>query len=70
VIDGMSSRLIPANYTPEETAYLEAYETAMDDRIITKEERKLLQTLARTYSISKERVDEIETEYDSMLEEE
>ena len=70
VIDGMSSRLIPANYTPEETAYLEAYETAMDDRIITKEERRLLQTLAKTYNIGQDRVEEIEREYDSMLEEE
>ena len=66
----MSSRLIPANYTPEETAYLEAYETAMDDRIITKEERRLLQTLAKTYNIGQDRVEEIEREYDSMLEEE
>ena len=70
VIDGMSSRLIPANYTPEETAYLDAYETAMDDRIITKEERRLLQTLAKTYNIGQDRVEEIEREYDSMLEEE
>ena len=66
----MSSRLIPANFTPEETAYLEAYETAMDDRIITKEERRLLQTLAKTYNIGQDRVEEIEREYDSMLEEE
>ena len=62
--------MIPANYTPEEAAYLEAYETAMDDRIITKEERRLLQTLAKTYNIGQDRVDEIEREYDSMLEEE
>mgnify|MGYP005714300731 FL=1 len=42
----------------------------MDDRIITKEERRLLQTLAKTYNIGQDRVEEIEREYDSMLEEE
>ena len=70
VIDGMSSRLIPANYTPEETAYLEAYKTAMEDLIITVEERRLLETLAKTYALEAERVREIEQEFDAMLEEE
>ena len=66
----MSSRLIPANYTPEETAYLEAYKTAMEDLIITAEERRLLETLAKTYALEPDRVQEIEQEYDAMLEEE
>ena len=56
IIDGVSGRLIPANYTPEETAYLEAYKTAMEDLIITVEERRLLETLAKTYSIEPDRV--------------
>jgi hypothetical protein len=51
-------------------AYLSAYDAAMEDRIITSEERRLLKTLARTYEISDERVGVLEQEYDSMLEEE
>ena len=70
IIDGVSGRLIPANYTPEETAYLEAYKTAMEDLIITVEERRLLETLAKTYALEPERVREIEQEFDAMLEEE
>ncbi|MED6318945.1 MAG: hypothetical protein VX451_02500, partial [Candidatus Thermoplasmatota archaeon] len=70
IIDGVSGRLIPANYTPEETAYLEAYKTAMEDLIITVEERRLLETLAKTYALEAERVREIEQEFDAMLEEE
>ena len=70
IIDGVSGRLIPANYTVEETAYLDAYATAMEDLIITREERRLLETLAKTYAISEERVTELEREFDAMLEEE
>ena len=70
IIDGVSGRLIPANYTPEETAYLEAYKTAMEDLIITAEERRLLETLAKTYALEPDRVQEIEQEFDAMLEEE
>ena len=68
VIDGMSGRLIPSSYSVEENAYLGAYDTAMEDRIITPEERRLLETLAKTYDLSDERVKQLEDEYDSMLE--
>ena len=68
VIDSMSGRLIPSSYSAEETAYLSAYDTAMEDRIITTEERRLLKTLAKTYDLTDERVQELEDEYDSMLE--
>jgi hypothetical protein len=68
VIDGMSGRLIPSSYSVEENAYLSAYDTAMEDRIITMEERRLLKTLAKTYDLSDERVEQLEHEYDSMLE--
>jgi hypothetical protein len=68
VIDGMSGRLIPSSYSAEETAYLSAYDTAMEDRIITTEERRLLKTLAKTYDLTDERVEQLEQEYDSMLE--
>ena len=42
----------------------------MEDLIITPEERRLLETLAKTYAITPERVKELEQEYDSTLEEE
>ncbi|MFL2949740.1 MAG: hypothetical protein ACJZ40_05075 [Candidatus Poseidoniaceae archaeon] len=70
VIDQMSNRLIPSAYTTEENAYLDAYNTAMEDRIITPEERKLLQSLAVAYSLSQSRVDDLESDYNNMLEEE
>ena len=70
VIDRMSSKLIPSSFTVEEQAYLEAYDTAMEDRIITSEERKLLKSLALAYTLSQSRVDELEAHYDSLLEEE
>ena len=66
----MSNRLIPSAYTTEENAYLDAYNTAMEDRIITPEERKLLQSLAVAYSLSQSRVDDLESDYNNMLEEE
>ncbi len=67
VLDGMSGRLIPSSYSVEENAYLGAYDTAMEDRIITVEERRLLKTLAKTYNLTDERVEELEHEYNSML---
>ena len=42
----------------------------MEDLIITVEERRLLETLAKTYALEAERVREIEQEFDAMLEEE
>ena len=68
VLDGMSGRLIPSSYSVEENAYLGAYDTAMEDRIITPEERRLLNTLAKTYNLTDERVEQLEHEYNSMLE--
>ena len=64
---------IPAaarSYSVSEMAYLEAYNTAMEDRIITPEERKLLNSLATAYSLADTRVEELEAEYNEMLEEE
>ena len=47
ILDKASNRFIPSTHTPEETAYLEAYATAMEDLIITVE-RKLLDMMAST----------------------
>ena len=69
VIDTISGRFIPSSHTPEETAYLDAYATAMEDMIITPEERKLLNTIASTYGLSDKIVKQLETEYDAELDE-
>ena len=66
-IDTISGRFIPSSHTPEETAYLDAYATAMEDMIITPEERKLLNTIASTYGLSDKIVKQLETEYDTEL---
>ena len=39
----------------------------MEDRIVTTEERRLLEMLAASYSLDAERVQEIETTYDASL---
>ena len=70
ILDKASNRFIPSTHTPEETAYIEAYATAMEDLIITAEERKLLETLASTFGLNEKIVKQLEDEYNSTLEEE
>ena len=70
ILDKASNRFIPSTHTPEETAYLEAYATAMEDLIITAEERKLLDTVASTFGLDDKIVKQLEDEYNSTLEEE
>ena len=70
VLDKISSKFIPSTHTPEEASYLDAYATAMEDMIITVEERKLLNTIASTFGLSERIVKELEAEYDTALEEE
>ena len=70
VLDKASNKFIPSSHTPEEAAYLDAYATAMEDLIITKEERKLLNTVAAAYGMSEKIVKQLESEYDAMLGEE
>ena len=69
-LDKISSKFIPSTHTPEEASYLDAYATAMEDMIITVEERKLLNTIASTFGLSERIVKELEAEYDAALEEE
>ena len=52
----------------KEDAYLEMYKVAMNDLIITDDERKMLKIQAKTLGISEQRVIELEREYDSSLE--
>ena len=70
IIDKASTRFIPSTHTQEETAYLEAYATAMEDRIITTEERKLLTTVANAYGLNEKIVNQLEEEYNAGLHEE
>ena len=52
----------------KEEAYLEMYKVAMNDLIITDDERKMLEIQAKTLGISEQRIIELEREYDSSLE--
>ena len=70
IIDRASNRFIPSTHTPEEAAYIDAYATAMEDLIITPEERKLLDTVASTYGLNDRIVKQLEDEYNIILEEE
>ena len=70
IIDKAANRFIPATHTPEEIAYLDAYSTAMEDRIITTEERKLLNTVASTLGLDDKIIRQLEAEYDATMEEE
>ena len=65
LIDGFSGQLIPSEYTPEETEYLEQYTKLMKDGSITENERSLLVTLAAAYGINNERVTQIEASFSS-----
>ena len=61
---------MPEAFIKGELSYIEAYEIAMEDRIITNEERKFLKLQAKTLGLDDERVKYIETWYDENLEEE
>ena len=62
--------LMPEAFTKSELSYIEAYEIAMEDRIITEEERKFLKLQAKTLGLDQERIDYIESWYNSNLENE
>ncbi len=70
VINNFSTMLMPEAFTKSELSYIEAYEIAMEDRIITEEERKFLKLQAKTLGLDHERIDYIESWYNSNLENE
>ena len=70
VINNFSTMLMPEAFTKSELSYIEAYEIAMEDRIITEEERKFLKLQAKTVGLDQERIDYIESWYNSNLENE
>ena len=67
VINGFSSRLMPESFTAAERTYLEAYELAMEDLIVTEEERKFLQLQAKTLGLDENRITHLESWYDESL---
>ena len=69
-INSFSTVLMPEAFTKAELSYIEAYEIAMEDKIITEEERKFLKLSAKTLGLDQDRIDYIESWYDSNLEDE
>ena len=68
IIDGISSRLIPEEYSTGELKYLEAYAETIQDLVLTEREKSLLANLAIAYEIDKDRLAMIEKKYrDSMF---
>jgi hypothetical protein len=55
---------MPEAFTTAEKNYLEAYEIAMEDRVITAEERKFLQLQAKTLGLDESQVADLESWYD------
>ena len=69
-INNFSTVLMPETFTKAELSYIEAYEIAMEDKNITEEGRKFLALSAKTLGLDDERVDYIESWYNSSLERE
>ena len=67
LIDGISSRLIPEEYSPSELKYLEAYADAIQDLLLTDREKSLLANLAIAYGIKEDRLAAIEEKYRQSL---
>ena len=67
-LGSVSSRLIPESHTKEELGYLEMYYLAKKDKIITTNERSMLNLQAKAYGITEERKKYLEQWYEEMLE--
>ena len=63
LIDGFSDRLIPSEFSPEETEYLKLFSKSMKDGKVTENERELLVTLAAAYGIDDDRIEQIEASF-------
>ena len=61
--DRFSGRILVSSYSETEVTYLESYAAAMEDNIVTQQERTMLKTLAKSLQISEENVAEIERSY-------
>ena len=63
ILDRVSNRLIPSEFSAEESEYLKLFSESISDGEITGNERVLLKTLATAYGITDERVEEIEDSF-------
>ena len=63
-INNFTTMLMPEAFTKEESSYLEAYSSVMDDGILTDNERKLLTLQAKTLGLSDDRVQYLENWFD------
>ena len=70
LIDGLSGRILPSEFSNVENKYLEAYIKTLKDGIISDDERRLLLMLANSYQIKDERVEYIERCYNFSINEE
>ena len=66
----ISISVMPEAHTKNEEAYLEAFSIAMDDGIVTNDERKMLNLQAKTLGLDEDRVAYLESFYLSKDEEE
>ena len=70
LIDGISGRILPSEFSEFENMYLEAYIKTVKDGIISDDERRLLTMLADSYNLQDERVKYIEMSYISSIDQE
>ena len=63
LIDGISGRILPSEFSDVENKYLDAYIKTLKDGVISDDERRLLLMLANSYNLQDERVKYIEMSY-------
>ena len=63
IADRFSGRILVSSYSETEIMYLESYTAAMEDDIVTEQERVMLNTLAKSLQLSEEKVADIEQGY-------
>ena len=63
IADRFSGRILVSSYSETEITYLESYAAAMEDDSVTDQERAMLNALAKSLQLSKEKVAEIELGY-------
>ena len=68
-INGLSTRLMPETHTATERSYLEAYAFAMEDGVVTDDERRFLEMQAKSLGLDSERVAHLEAGFDASAEE-
>ena len=70
LIDGISGRILPSEFSDVENKYLDAYIKTLKDGVISDDERRLLLMLANSYNLQDERVKYIEMSYISSIDQE